>query len=123
MFAFRFVQLSTGGLISECTASEYRCLGDSLCIPIDRVGDGNRDCTDGSDECPKPTDFRCRCGSPLCIPKTQVMDGRIHCEDGSDEGLKIPCFGSDVVGNELSDSSAASKDPLLISAGDEKIKS
>ena len=92
-------------LIAECGANEFQCKSDHLCIPLSRVGDGQRDCPDGTDElkqdeCDRENQFRCKCGSPVCIDRVHVMDGQIHCEDGSDEGLDPA--GAGCMSNELS---------------------
>ena len=102
VFFFFLLLLLLFLLIADCGANEFQCKSDQLCIPLNRVADGKRDCSDGSDECENATQFRCKCGIPVCIEKAFFMDGQIHCEDGSDEGLNSAGVGC--MSNELSSS-------------------
>ncbi|KAE9552151.1 hypothetical protein FO519_004626 [Halicephalobus sp. NKZ332] len=80
----------TSALISETfyQIHTYRC------IPISKVGDGNRDCPGGEDEEPYIVQihnkticgggFRCNVGS-LCLEENFFCDGKSDCPGGEDE--------------------------------------
>ncbi|XP_069382459.1 basement membrane-specific heparan sulfate proteoglycan core protein isoform X24 [Paralichthys olivaceus] len=72
-----------------CRADQATCQSGE-CIPRDYICDGERDCSDGSDEfrcgtpspC-EPNEFKCRNGR--CALKLWRCDGDNDCEDNSDE--------------------------------------
>ncbi|KAM4611104.1 basement membrane-specific heparan sulfate proteoglycan core protein [Polymixia lowei] len=72
-----------------CRADQATCQSGE-CIPRDYLCDGERDCSDGSDEfrcgtpspC-EPNEFKCRNGR--CALKLWRCDGDNDCEDNSDE--------------------------------------
>uniref|UniRef100_A0A7N6BSW4 Heparan sulfate proteoglycan 2 n=1 Tax=Anabas testudineus TaxID=64144 RepID=A0A7N6BSW4_ANATE len=72
-----------------CRANQATCQSGE-CIPRDYICDGERDCTDGSDEfrcgtpspC-EPNEFKCKNGR--CALKLWRCDGDNDCEDNSDE--------------------------------------
>uniref|UniRef100_A0A914WJQ4 EGF-like domain-containing protein n=1 Tax=Plectus sambesii TaxID=2011161 RepID=A0A914WJQ4_9BILA len=73
-----------------CRADEFRCNSTHECIPRKNFCDGDKDCTDGSDEppncgkryCPN-SDFSC--GDGQCIPISWICNQIPDCRDGSDE--------------------------------------
>ncbi|CAH1774180.1 unnamed protein product, partial [Owenia fusiformis] len=73
----------------KCEREEATC-SNGQCIPKDYLCDGDRDCTDGSDEractnllpC-EPNEFMCNNGK--CAQKIWKCDGDDDCGDGSDE--------------------------------------
>uniref|UniRef100_A0A670K235 Heparan sulfate proteoglycan 2 n=1 Tax=Podarcis muralis TaxID=64176 RepID=A0A670K235_PODMU len=79
-----------------CRKDEAVC-SNKQCIPRDYLCDGERDCSDGSDEsrcgtpspC-EPNEFKCRNGH--CALKLWRCDGDNDCTDGSDE-LNCPTKG------------------------------
>ncbi|KAM9343546.1 basement membrane-specific heparan sulfate proteoglycan core protein [Pholidichthys leucotaenia] len=72
-----------------CRADQAKCQSGE-CIPRDYICDGERDCSDGSDEfrcgtpspC-EPNEFKCKNGR--CALKLWRCDGDNDCEDNSDE--------------------------------------
>ncbi|XP_068162728.1 basement membrane-specific heparan sulfate proteoglycan core protein isoform X3 [Antennarius striatus] len=81
-----------------CRADQATCQSGE-CIPRDYICDGERDCSDGSDElrcgtpspC-EPNEFKCRNGR--CALKLWRCDGDNDCEDNSDE-TDCPTKGPD----------------------------
>ncbi|XP_072305364.1 basement membrane-specific heparan sulfate proteoglycan core protein isoform X2 [Eucyclogobius newberryi] len=79
-----------------CRADQATCQSGE-CIPRDYICDGQRDCSDGSDEfrcgtpspC-EPNEFKCKNGR--CALKLWRCDGDNDCEDNSDE-LDCPTKG------------------------------
>ncbi|XP_042264752.1 basement membrane-specific heparan sulfate proteoglycan core protein isoform X11 [Thunnus maccoyii] len=76
-------------LPGPCRADQATCQSGE-CIPRDYICDGERDCSDGSDEfrcgtpspC-EPNEFKCKNGR--CALKLWRCDGDNDCEDNSDE--------------------------------------
>uniref|UniRef100_A0A182W103 Basement membrane-specific heparan sulfate proteoglycan core protein n=1 Tax=Anopheles minimus TaxID=112268 RepID=A0A182W103_9DIPT len=74
---------------SACATNEATCMNGD-CILKTQICDGNRDCSDGSDEtgcspyqqC-EPNQFKCR--NSKCVLNTWLCDGEQDCGDGSDE--------------------------------------
>ncbi|XP_076022702.1 basement membrane-specific heparan sulfate proteoglycan core protein isoform X2 [Genypterus blacodes] len=81
-----------------CKADQAKCQSGE-CIPRDYLCDGERDCSDGSDEfrcgtpspC-EPNEFKCKNGR--CALKLWRCDGDNDCEDNSDE-TDCPTKGPD----------------------------
>ncbi|XP_052741747.1 low-density lipoprotein receptor-related protein 2 [Bicyclus anynana] len=77
--------------IANCTDGQHRCNGrDEKCIPWFWKCDGEKDCTDGSDEPDTCPVRHCRAGSfqcknTNCTPAATICDGTDDCGDGSDE--------------------------------------
>ncbi|XP_059575569.1 CD320 antigen isoform X3 [Alligator mississippiensis] len=77
-----------------CSAGEFRCV-EGGCVPLQQMCDGERDCTDGSDESTCSTPglpcgphlWQCRT-SRLCLPRGHLCDGRRDCPDGTDESAE-----------------------------------
>ncbi|XP_078729473.1 basement membrane-specific heparan sulfate proteoglycan core protein isoform X6 [Lampetra fluviatilis] len=74
-----------------CRVEEAVC-GNGQCVPRDYLCDGEKDCTDGSDEMAcataspcEPNEFRCRNGR--CALKLWRCDGDNDCGDNSDEDV------------------------------------
>ncbi|XP_060132262.1 basement membrane-specific heparan sulfate proteoglycan core protein isoform X6 [Zootoca vivipara] len=87
---------SLAPILRPCRKDEAIC-SNKQCIPRDYICDGERDCSDGSDEsrcgtpspC-EPNEFKCRNGH--CALKLWRCDGDNDCTDGSDE-LNCPTKG------------------------------
>ncbi|KAL8579462.1 hypothetical protein ACOMHN_026827 [Nucella lapillus] len=80
--------------ISNCTTSQFKCGGESKCIPRWWECDGRVDCQDKSDEpdscgsyyCPQPGMYQCQNDSThKCLFPYQICDGTPQCANGSDE--------------------------------------
>ncbi|CAG7687954.1 unnamed protein product [Allacma fusca] len=74
---------------TACAAHEATCTNGE-CIDKSMVCDGDKDCSDGSDEirCGKRDDCEpneLRCSNKRCIPKTWRCDGDNDCGDNTDE--------------------------------------
>ncbi|XP_075928964.1 basement membrane-specific heparan sulfate proteoglycan core protein isoform X5 [Petromyzon marinus] len=74
-----------------CRVEEAVC-GNGQCVPRDYLCDGEKDCTDGSDEMAcataspcEPNEFRCQNGR--CALKLWRCDGDNDCGDNSDEDV------------------------------------
>lgn len=77
----------------NCSQYEYTCKSDKLCIPLNFMCDGKKDCTDNSDEiagCLK-AEASCAgffCANKRCLEsKKWICDGIDDCGDGSDEKI------------------------------------
>lgn len=86
---FPYLQLKNCRL--NCSKSEYKCLFDNYCIPIDRVCDGLVHCYHGDDElsCGNYISkgfFKCR-NESIYLADEQLCNHRIDCKYGSDEIL------------------------------------
>ena len=84
----------------SCMEDQFRC-GSNECISIIWGCDGNKDCSDGSDEfvdfcqsrqCPDDY-FKCN-QTNQCIPRQWVCDGEKDCTDGSDEEIRNSTGGN-----------------------------
>ncbi|XP_069775261.1 basement membrane-specific heparan sulfate proteoglycan core protein isoform X3 [Narcine bancroftii] len=78
-----------GGVLRPCPVDKAVCQ-NGQCIPRDYLCDGERDCTDGSDELDcgtpspcEPNEFKCKNGR--CAVKLWRCDGDNDCGDNSDE--------------------------------------
>ncbi|XP_039201140.1 low-density lipoprotein receptor-related protein 2-like [Crotalus tigris] len=73
-----------------CGWAELRCKNGKECVPHEYICDGDKDCSDGTDEedcslfCNNPGIFQCHNGH-RCINEKYQCDGIQHCPDGSDE--------------------------------------
>lgn len=70
---------------------EYECRDRLMCVHRQWVCDGDKDCSDGSDEAPDMcSNITCRadqfgCRNRECIPGHLHCNGRPDCSDGTDE--------------------------------------
>jgi len=77
--------------VCGCPGGQWRC-GSGECVVLEAQCDGQRQCSDGSDEaadqCEQTTCgphlFQCQSGSQ-CVSNTQVCNGASNCKDASDE--------------------------------------
>ncbi|OQV13657.1 Low-density lipoprotein receptor-related protein 4 [Hypsibius exemplaris] len=92
-------------VIQSCATGWFRCdSGNRDCVHSRYVCDGDRDCTDGSDELscsgvtrgPPPNTTTCQYGEIFCmlqnmtngcVPLAKLCDNQTDCQDGSDEGV------------------------------------
>ncbi|XP_077296049.1 low-density lipoprotein receptor 1-like isoform X4 [Arctopsyche grandis] len=78
--------------IRTCSEKEFRCK-TGRCIPLSWQCDGEKDCSDSSDEDPAvcknkactAEEFTCRSTPGECVPLTWMCDDSSDCSDGSDE--------------------------------------
>lgn len=88
---FQTVQLRDRTLcMPMCSSTQFLCGNNEKCIPIWWKCDGQKDCSDGSDEpdlCPhrfcRLGQFQCRDGN--CTSPQALCNARQDCADGSDE--------------------------------------
>ncbi|KAH9364311.1 hypothetical protein HPB48_010264 [Haemaphysalis longicornis] len=89
--------LGTVSARNSCSSDQFECVTSNECIPTARRCNGDRDCTDGSDEnavmcqnsttncspktffCPLLNDFG------ICAPASWLCDGKSDCLGGLDE--------------------------------------
>lgn len=73
----------------SCSAAQFKCESNDLCVPKVWECDGDADCLDGSDEknCTDRTCFAIefRCNSGRCIPPYWQCDSESDCPGGEDE--------------------------------------
>ncbi|XP_069832773.1 very low-density lipoprotein receptor-like isoform X2 [Dendropsophus ebraccatus] len=73
-----------------CSWASLPCRDGKACVPTEHICDGDKDCSDGSDEenctnlCGNAGIFRCLTGTK-CIEHRHRCDGVPQCPDGSDE--------------------------------------
>lgn len=77
-----------------CPSDHFKCKDEWRCISNNLACDGNKDCTDGSDEATtsggRCEHFQCpkgsfQCDKTKCIPRNWICDSYKDCEDGTDE--------------------------------------
>ena len=73
----------------DCSAGEFRCPNNGICLPNEFKCNGVNDCNPLDDwdegDCPGLT-YPNGCNSTqVCIPSTYVCDRDDDCDDGSDE--------------------------------------
>lgn len=75
---------------TECTCKihQFRCRNDGKCISKSAICDGNKDCTDGSDEPEKCSTFTCATYLNLTNPEN-LCNARQDCFDKSDEQYEM----------------------------------
>ncbi|KAK6630731.1 hypothetical protein RUM44_002900 [Polyplax serrata] len=82
----------TKQVVPTCKETEFMCLVGHRCLSRKFVCDGEKDCSDGSDEDPHGVcaNRTCnvdefRCDGSRCIQNLWVCDGDTDCRDGTDE--------------------------------------
>ena len=77
---------------SDCGKNSFVCANQGDCIHKEWVCDGDRDCTDGSDESEETcgpvvscSEEQFKCSNGDCIPAHLKCSGGVECLDGSDE--------------------------------------
>ncbi|KAM4859286.1 low-density lipoprotein receptor-related protein 2 [Thomomys bottae] len=88
---FQTIHLSDRTLcLPMCSSTQFLCANNEKCIPIWWKCDGQKDCSDGSDEsalCPQRFcqlgQFQCR--DDNCTSPQSLCNGNQNCPDGSDE--------------------------------------
>ncbi|ESO96718.1 hypothetical protein LOTGIDRAFT_68388, partial [Lottia gigantea] len=74
----------------ECTAEEFKCVDDGLCVEKKYLCNGIFNCRDGSDEVNCSETRTCSeeeftCNNGRCVPMAFKCDGHNDCQDFSDE--------------------------------------